>query len=144
MLLDDLHEEMVASWPDRTERARTACRIALEALLTIFEQGDLDERTLERVRSAVLTATSSPEEADELLRAVRAIGVGRLGDQLADRIQLSHEERWELQREASVLGPELLGLRKGPEASARGPGTADVGGLGTLLEELARSGPDLR
>jgi hypothetical protein len=144
-LLDDLHEQVVASWadlwpaagswsPQATMRARAAGRTALEALLTVFEQGDLDEPTLERVRTSVLAATRTLDEADELLRTVRVIGVGRLGDLLIERIQLSHEERWELQREASALGPALLGQREEPEARA----------IDALLAELERSGPDLR
>jgi hypothetical protein len=144
-MIDDLQREVVASWtdlwpaarswtPDRTERARAASRTALEALLTVFKQGDLDERTLGQVRTSVLGATESLDEAAELLQTVRVIGVGRLGDLLADRIQLSHQERWELQREASALGPEILGLREEPEARA----------IDALLEELERSGRDLR
>jgi hypothetical protein len=144
-LLDDLQREVVASWtdlwpaarswtPERAELARAASRVALEALLTVFEQGDLDEVTLGRVRNSVLAATDSFDEADDLLRTVRVIGVGRLGDLLAGRIQLTHEERWELQREATALGLDLLGKRDEPEPRV----------IDELLTELERSGPDLR
>ncbi len=144
-LLDDLHKEVVASWTDLWPassswssevalRAQAAGRVALEALLTVFEQGDLDEPALERVRAHVLAATSTLDEADELLRTVRVVGVGYLGDLLAERIGLSHEERWELHREACVLGSELLGRREEPEVWA----------IDALLAELERSGPDLR
>ncbi len=144
-LLDGLHEEVVASWtdlwpasgswpPEMTARARVAGRTALEALLTVFEQGDLDEPALERVRAHVLAATSTLDEADELFRTVRVIGVGRLSDLLADRIGLSVEERWELQREAGALGPQLLGHRE----------QLETGAIDALLAELRDSGPDLR
>ncbi len=144
-LLDDLQAEVIASWADvwpaasswsfeATERARAASRTALVGLLTVFEQGDLDEPTGARVRADVLAATSTFDEADELLRTVRVVGLGLLSDLLAERVQLTLEERWVLQREASALGPELLGRREEPE-----PRLIDA-----LLAELARSGPDLR
>ncbi|MGH8898317.1 MAG: hypothetical protein ACRDZ4_15180 [Egibacteraceae bacterium] len=144
LLLDDLQNEVVASWvglwpASRAQRLRTlsgaaASRAALEALLIIFEQGDLDERTLEHTRARVLAGTSTLDEAEELLRTIRVVGVGRLTELLADRIGLTHEERFQLQREASVLGPELLGRREEPEPRA----------IDALLAELERSGPDLR
>ncbi len=129
----------VGLWPAKALRLRTlggavASRAALEALLALFEQGDLDECTLEHARGWVLAGTSTLDEADELLRTIRVVGVGRLAELLADRIGLTHDERWELQREASVLGPELLGDREEP-----GPRVIDA-----LLAELERSGPDLR
>lgn len=143
-LLDDLHEQVVASWIDlwptaRAQRLRivggaAASRAALEALLTVFEQGDLDEHTLEHARATVLAGTSTLDEADELLRTIRVVGVGRLTELLADRIGLTHEERFQLQHEASVLGLELLPRREEPQ-----PRVIDA-----LLAELERSGPDLR
>jgi hypothetical protein len=143
-LLDCLQEEVMASWVglwpvERAQRLRTlggtaASRAALEALLTVFEQGDLDERTLEHTRATVLAGTSTVDEADELLRTIWVVGVGRLTELLVDRIGLTHEERFQLQHEASVLGPELLGSREEPE-----PRVIDA-----LLAELERSGPDLR
>lgn len=139
-LLNDLHKEVLASWVDlwpaatSWTRVRAASRVTLEALLVVFEHGDLDEYTLERVGERVLAGTSTLDEANELLRAIQVIGVGRLTDLLADRIGLTHEERWELQREASVLGPALLGLHEAPEAWA----------IDALLADLERSGPDLR
>jgi hypothetical protein len=144
MLLDDLQEEVVASWvgtwpAPRAQRLGTlsgaaASRAALEALLTVVELGDLDERTLEHTRRMVLKGTSSSDEANELLRTIRVVGVGRLAELLADRIGLTHEERFQLQHEASVLGPQLLGCREEPEPRA----------FDALLAELERSGPDLR
>lgn len=142
-LLDGLQEEIVASWegiwPARAPRLRTsggavASRAALEALLTLFEQGDLDECTLEHARARVLAGTSTLDEADELLRTIRVVGVGRLTELLSDRIGLTHDERRELQREASVLGLELLGGREEPGHRV----------IDALLAELERSGPDLR
>lgn len=118
----------------QTLRGAAASHAALEALLIVFEQGDLDERTLEHTRAMVLAGTSTMDEADELLRTIRVVGVGRLTEVLVDRIGLTHEERFQLQHEASVLGPELLGLREELE-----PRMVDA-----LLAELERSGPDLR
>jgi hypothetical protein len=143
-LLDCLQEEVVASWVGlwpsgradhvQTLGGMTASRAALEALLVVFEQGDLDERTLKHTRAMVLAGTSTVDEADELLRTIRVVGVGRLTELLAERIGLTHEERFQLQHEASVLGPELLGRREEPEPWA----------IDALLTELERSGPDLR
>lgn len=143
-LLDDLQEVVVAGWagpasPAKAQRVQAlgsavASRAALEALLTIFEQGDLDERALTHTRESVLAGTSTLDEADELLRTIRVVGVGWLTELLADRIGLTHEERFQMQREASVLGSELLGRREKPEPQV----------IDALLAELERSAPDLR
>lgn len=141
-LLDDLLVEVLAGWaegsapggaPHVSEHVRSASQAALQALVTVFEQGDIDEAASEQVRDRVLAATADPDEADELLRTIRIIGVGRLGDLLTERIKLTAEERWLLQREAWAIGSQLLGRREAPD-----PQTVEE-----LLAELAREEVDL-
>jgi hypothetical protein len=123
------------SWrPDERSRARTASRAALRALLTAFQQGDLDDQTWADLRDVVFAhGRISHEEASDLLRSVRIVGVEVLADRLTHYIGMAHEERWQLQREASAFCLTLLGNREELD-----PSTFDQ-----LLHDLERSGPDL-
>ncbi|CAN5601776.1 hypothetical protein BH23ACT7_BH23ACT7_04390 [soil metagenome] len=145
-LLEELHADVVASWvdllpasatweADALARAHRASRAALAALLVVFEQGDLDDRSWDRVRTEVLAyGHASPEEAEELLRTVRIAGVERLVDLLDEGLRITQQERWELQREASAFVQELLGRREEIDAAA----------FDAMLADLERSGPDIR
>ncbi len=144
-LLDELEEAIASSWvdllpaaagwgPAATTRARAASAAALRGLLTVFEQGDLDDRSWAEVRDEVYAGgRATPDEAAELLRTVRIVGVEVLADRLSYYLGLTHDERWQLQREASAFCAQLLGTRDELDATA----------VDTLLAELERSGPDL-
>lgn len=138
-MLAELQAAVVQSWQDlipaaagwgqaSRERARAASESAIAALLDVFEQGDLDDRRWAEVRDVVLAhGHASPEEASELLRAVRIVGVELLGDLL----EVSHAERWQLQQQAAAFAATLVGEED----------ELDAGAIDRLLEELERSGP---
>lgn len=120
--------------PDERALAREASRASLRALLTAFQQGDLDDQTWADLRDVVFAhGRISSEEAADLLRSVRIVGVEVLADRLTHYIGMAHEERWQLQREASAFCQTLLGNREELD-----PSTFDQ-----LLHDLERSGPDL-
>ncbi|MPZ72126.1 MAG: hypothetical protein GEU74_02655 [Nitriliruptorales bacterium] len=120
--------------PDERARAQSASRAALRALLTAFQQGDLDDQTWADLRDVVFAqGRISNEEAADLVRSVRIVGVEVLADRLSHNIGIGHEERWQLQREASAFCVTLLGDREELD-----PSTFDQ-----LLTDLERSGPDL-
>lgn len=134
-----------ASWADlmpasadwgvaSTRRARTASRVALEALAMVLEQGDLDDRTWERTRHTVhAEGRATTEQAAELLRTVRVVGVEVLADALEKEAGLTPSERWQLQQEASAFFDRLLD--ESPEL--------DPESYSEMLTTLERSGPDL-
>ncbi len=124
-----------ASWrPDELARAKAASSAALRGMLTAFEQGDLDDQSWGDLRDVVFGhGRISHEEAADLLRSVRIVGLEVLADRLAHYIGMTHDERWQLQREASAFCLTLLGDREELD-----PSTFDQ-----LLDDLQRSGPDL-
>lgn len=124
-----------AMWrPDELERARAASEAALRGLLKAFQQGDLDDRSWTELRNVVFAdGRITPEEAAELLRSVRIVGVEVLADHLIADIGMAHEERWQLQREASAFCMTLLGTRE----------ELDPSRFDQLLNDLQRSGPDM-
>ena len=144
-LLEEMEEAVVDSWrdmlpvaatwrPDELARARAASGAALRGLLVAFQQGDLDDQSWTELRDAVFAhGRITHEEAADLLRSVRIVGVEVLADRLSYYIGMAHEERWQLQREASAFCLTLLGNREELD-----PATFDQ-----LLLELQRSGPDL-
>ncbi|MGH3665700.1 MAG: hypothetical protein ACRDU8_06375 [Egibacteraceae bacterium] len=125
-----------STWPPASQqRARAATKAALEGLLATFEQGDLDDRTWTELRDVVFAhGHATPEEAADLLRAVRIVAVDLLAQRLAADIGLTHEERWQLQRETSAFCADLLGVREEIDSSA----------VDQMLAELERTGQDLR
>lgn len=144
-LLEEMEEAVVDSWqdmlpaaaqwrPDEFARATAASAAALRGLLIAFQQGDLDDQSWTAVRDAVFAhGLINHEEAADLLRSVRIVGVEVLADRLSYYIGMAHEERWQLQREAAAFCVTLLGNREELD-----PATFDH-----LLDELQRSGPDL-
>ncbi|MDQ3973103.1 MAG: hypothetical protein M3276_01965, partial [Actinomycetota bacterium] len=74
------------------------------------------------------------DDTEQLVRSVRVVGVETLAGSLAATIGLSHDERWQLQREASGFCEALLGIHE----------ELDPAAYDALLAELQRSGPDLR
>ena len=140
-----MEEAVVDSWrdmlpaaalwrPDEMARARAASAAALRGLLVAFQQGDLDDQSWADVRDAVFAyGRISHEEAADLLRSVRIVGVEVLAERLSYYIGMAHEERWQLQREAAAFCVTLLGNREELD-----PSTFDQ-----LLDDLQRSGPDL-
>ncbi len=124
-----------ASWrPDELERATVASEAALRGLLKAFQQGDLDDRTWTELRNVVFAGGRiTPDVAAELLRSVRIVGVEVLADHLIHDIGMAHEERWQLQREASAFCMTLLGSRE----------ELDPSRFDQLLADLQRSGPDM-
>jgi hypothetical protein len=144
-LLDEMQDAVVESWGDmlpaaaswRTDelaRAKAASAAALRGLLVAFQQGDLDDQSWTQLRDAVFAhGLISHEEAADLLRSVRIVGVEVLADRLSYYIGMAHEERWQLQREAAAFCLTLLGNREELD-----PATFDQ-----LLDELERSGTDL-
>lgn len=144
-LLPELEEAVAESWPDlmpaaatwgpaETQRAKRATATALAGMLHAFSQGDLDDRAWEALRREIhARGYAEAHEAADLLRTVRIVGVEVLTDRLTHYIGLSHDERWQLQREASAFCERLLGGREELDAES----------LDELLAELERSGPDL-
>lgn len=125
-----------ATWDaPRRQQAREAARTALLGILDTVVQGDLDDATWRRTRRAVYGGgRTSHDEAAELVRSVRVVGVELLADTLERGVGLSQDERWELQRQAAIYVEDLLGDR--PEISSEA--------VDALLGELSESGPDLR
>ncbi len=144
-LVGEMEDAVFESWGDmlpaasqwrRDERAlaEEASREALRGMLKAFEQGDLDDRSWAELREVVFGhGRISAAEASDLLRAVRIVGVEFLADRLTHYIGLGHDERWQLQREASSFCLTLLGSREELD-----PSTFDQ-----LLFDLQRSGPDM-
>lgn len=120
-VLPRLQRAVTTSWPEllpaseawrkaSMRRARAASRAALEGLATVLEQGDLDDLSWERIRDLTHgQGHASSDEAAELLRTVRVVGVDALADELARLVGLTEQERFTLQREASVYCERLLG-----------------------------------
>lgn len=144
-LLGELEDAVVDSWsdmlpaaaqwrPEEMARAKAASGAALRGLLAAFEHGDLDDQTWTQLRDVVLGhGRLSQEEAADILRSVRIVGVEVLVERLTHFIRLAHEERWQLQREASAFCQTLLGTRD----------ELDPSRFDQLLEDLMRSGPNL-
>lgn len=144
-LMGEMEDAVVDSWSDmlpaashwradELARAKAASSAALRALLVAFQQGDLDDRSWAELRDVIFGhGRISHEEAADLLRAVRIVGVEVLADRLTYYIGMAHDERWQLQREASAFCLTLLGDREELD-----PSTFDE-----LLSDLERSGPDL-
>ena len=144
-LLGEMEEAVAESWadmlpvattwrPDERARAEAASAAALRGMLKAFQQGDLDDRSWSDLRDVVFGhGHISVDEASDLLRSVRIVGIEFLADRLAHYIGVTHEERWQLQREASSFCLTLLGSREELD-----PSTFDQ-----LLSDLQRSGPDM-
>lgn len=144
--LPQVHAAVIESWADllpaaagwsetSAARAREAASVALSGIAAVIEQGDLDDRGWARTQLAIHGhGHATSDEAAELLRTVRVVGVEVLGDVLAEQAGLTAGERWQLQQDASTFCDRLLGLRERPSAEA----------LQEVLAELAASGPDLR
>lgn len=144
-LLPEAHRSVTESWPDllpvslswtpaSMRRARASARAVLDGIVPLIVQGDLDDQAWERTRALVhADGRASKEEAAELLRSVRVVGVEMLADRLEDEAGLTHAERWDLQREISAYCDDLLGEEQQPERDAY---------LETLAE-LQASGPDV-
>jgi hypothetical protein len=144
-VLGELERAVVDSWTDLMPvsrrwspaslgRAVAASKAVLRGLLVAFSQGDIDDRSRLQVRDVLLGhGHASPDEAAELLRTVRIVGVEALADRLVELIGLTHDERWQLQREASAFCEQLLGISEDID-----PDAVDM-----MLAELERTGPDL-
>jgi hypothetical protein len=143
--LPDLHQAVVRSWDDllpaaagwaleQRRRAHAAAEAVLHALGCVIAQGDLDEETWTRTRDALYSrGHATPDEAAELLRTVRIVGVEALILRLDEQAQLSAEERWTIQLEAHDLFEQLQRTRAEVDAS-----TVDA-----LLATLEADGQDL-
>lgn len=144
-LIGDMQDAVADSWsdmlpassawtPEEKTRAEAASEAALRGLMTAFRQGDLDDRTWRDLREVVFAGGRiSAEEAADLLRSVRIVGLEVLADRLVADIGMAHEERWQLQREASAFCMTLLGSRE----------ELDPSRFDQLLSDLQRSGPDM-
>ncbi|MGI8575495.1 MAG: hypothetical protein ACR2MA_09165 [Egibacteraceae bacterium] len=145
-LLDEVHAVAEQRWvdfqpasrdwpPAARERVWTAVRAAVTGMLTVFVDGDLDDRGWQ----TTLTAVRGHGEFDatqtaDLVRIVRIVAVELLLRRLTQEVGLTHDERWELQRRASVYCEELLGTGEEVPAEA----------VTALLSELRASGIDVR
>lgn len=144
-VLPVLHRAVVASWPDlmpastawsgaATTRARAAARSALSAMIELFGQGDLEDRAWAAVRREVLAdGRATAEEAADLVRTVRVIGVELLAKHLEEEVGLTRDERWQLQQEAAAFCDAVVGERPEPDAEA----------FDRMLADLHAQGPDL-
>ncbi len=144
-LLPDVEQAVVDSWPDllpaaagwapdAVGRARAAVRAALQAIVALIAQSDLDERSWRRVRAVVSGhGHATLDEVRDLLRTVRVVGVDLLATRLNEVVGLSEDERWELQTQAGWFADQLIGDFE------------DLEGAGDdhLLRDLAEGGPDL-
>jgi hypothetical protein len=145
-LLPQLQAAVVESWSDLLPaaaqwsepsfaRATRASRAALEGMIRMFEQGDLDDRSWSALRDVVHgQGHATPDEVAELLRTVRIVGVELLTSRLEERLGLGHDELWELQEQAHTFCREIVSTRDEP----------DLASLDRMLADLERSGPDLR
>jgi hypothetical protein len=145
-LLAELEAAVIDSWgdllpaaqtwdPPARARAEAAARHALCALLELLGQGDLSEQAWTAAREAIFAhGHATREEAEELLRSVRVVGIDLLAGGLTERIGLTHDERWQLQQHAAAFADEILGA--GDEL--------DGASVEAMLAELQRSGVDLR
>jgi hypothetical protein len=142
-ILPGLQQAVVDSWldlipssqswrPEALHRAHIASNRAVEGLIDSFEQGDLDDRSWFELRQAVLPHGGLV--ASELLRAVTIVAVEVLAENLAEGTGITHDERWQLNQEASAFTQRVLG----PEEDLEGNREH------ALLSELQRRGPDLR
>ncbi len=123
------------SWTEAsTARARAASTATLQGLLLAFEQGDLDDRRWSDLRATAFGhGHANADEVADLLRTVRIVGVELLADRLEALVGLTHDERWQLQREAAAFCEQLVGVGEDLDPAA----------LDMMLAELERSGPDL-
>jgi hypothetical protein len=145
-LLPAAHRAVTDSWPDllpvsatwsgaAAKRARASVKAALEGIVALIVQGDLDDQAWERTRHLVHgSGHAGREEVAELLRSVRVVGVEVLADGLEEHAGLTHAERWDLQREVSAYCDNLLGEDE----------ELEQGAYSETLAELERSGPDIR
>jgi hypothetical protein len=141
-VLPSLQQAVVESWldlipssqrwrPEALQRAHLASNRAVEDLIDSFEQGDLDDRAWYELRQAVLPHGGLI--ASELLRAVTIVAVEGLCEALDRTTGVTHDERWQLNQEASAFSQRVLGPEEDLEGSREQ----------TLLSELQRRGPDL-
>lgn len=145
-LLPAAQRAVTESWPDllpvsatwsgaATKRARASVKAALDGIVPLMVQGDLDDQAWERTRHLVHgSGHAEREEVAELLRSVRVVGVEVLADGLEEHAGLTHAERWDLQREVSAYCDNLLGEDE----------ELEQGAYSETLAELERSGPDIR
>jgi len=145
-LIGVAHKAVVASWPDlmpvantwrpaSVKRAKASARAALEGIVPLVIQGDLDDRSWDQTREVVWgQGKASREEVAELLRSVRVVGVELFGEHLEETVGLTHAEHWSLQQLISSYCDDLLGDHEEVEGSA----------YTETLAELEQSGPDIR
>jgi hypothetical protein len=144
-LLPELERAIVESWQDllpaasawtvaERGRARAAIRAVLEGISGVIAQGDLDDRSWERVRLLVLAhGKVEPEEAEALVRTVRVPGVELLLHRLDDEVGLNGDERWTLQVQVGWFCDQLTREREDLKPDA----------MLQLLADLERDGPDM-
>lgn len=145
-LLPELERAVIETWPEllpqasgwtvaERGRAREAVRASLQGIAGVIAQGDLDDRTWQRIQATVLAeGRATPEEAEALLRTVRVPGVELLLQRLDEMMHLTGDERWTLQIQAGWLCDQLTREREDFDPLA----------LQRLLADLERDGPDLR
>lgn len=144
-LLPEMRGAVIVSWDDlmpwaegwspaARDRATAAAEAALDGLVAIIAQGDLDDLSWARIRETVYgRGHAAYDEVDDLLRTVRVVGLELLLDRLSDAHALSPDERWSLQQEAHGYC----------EALHRQRDEVDPETVEALLAELERGGPDL-
>lgn len=144
-LVPELSSAVIDSWDDLMpraedwspaswERAIAAAEAALEGLVAIIAQGDLDDLSWSRTRETVYArGHATYDEVDDLLRTVRVVGLELLLDRLSEAHGLSPDERWSLQQETHGYC----------EALHRQRDEVDPETVEALLAELERGGPDL-
>ena len=145
-LLPGVEQAVVDSWPDllpaaagwapdAVARARAAVRAALDGIVAIIAQSDLDDRSWMQVRAVVSGhGHATLDEVRDLLRTVRVVGVDLLATRLDELVGLSEDERWELQTQAGWFADQLIGDFDDLEGAAEDA---------HLLHLLAEGGPDL-
>ncbi len=145
-LLDEVQATVEQRWmeiqpasrdwsPAARERARAAVRTAVTGMLTVFVDGDLDDRGWHTTLAAIRgDGEFDATRTADLVRMVRTVAVELLLHRLTQTVGLTHDERWELQRRASVYCEELLGTGEEVPAEA----------VTALLSELRASGTDVR
>lgn len=144
-IVPELERIVADAWPDlipaslswsaaARRRANNATRAALEGIVTIFQQGDLDDRTWASTRDTIFAhGAATPEEAEDLLRSVRVVGVEAMVEHLGSHYGISPDERWTMQREADAFCAQLRDE----------PDQIDPAAIDDLLAVLEADGPDL-
>lgn len=143
--IPDLERGVVESWSDtwpasngwsaeRRRRATAAARVTLEGIVTVFQHGDLDDRSWASARESIYARVSTnPDDADELVRSVRIVGIDALLRYLGTSLRISPDERWTFEQSADAFCSQVRGA----------PDDIDPAAIDQLLTTMQAESPDI-